>query len=301
MTVTGRTTEDRYPTRLPHATDLVARADPTVWPGRRPGPFTVTDLAGFDRNGYLVVKNMLGDSEMTSLQAEAARLADDSTDDPRVIREKRSGAVRSVFQVHRTSTLIAALVRNPAVLDRARQILGSEVYVHQSRINFMPGFTGQGFYWHSDFETWHAEDGLPAPRAVSMSLALSTNFPYNGGLMVIPGSHRTFVPCIGETPADHYQASLREQEIGVPARHDIERLARTHGIDQFTGPAGSALWFDSNILHGSGSNITPFPRSNVFVVFNSVENTPVEPFAALARRPDYVAERDFTPLDDRRR
>jgi hypothetical protein len=125
------------------------------------------------------------------LQTEAARLADDSTDDPRVIREKRSGAVRSVFQVHRTSPLIAALVRNPVVLDRARQILGSEVYIHQSRINFMPGFTGQGFYWHSDFETWHAEDGLPAPRAVSMSLALSTNFPYNGGLMVIPGSHRT--------------------------------------------------------------------------------------------------------------
>ncbi|WIX77070.1 ectoine hydroxylase [Amycolatopsis carbonis] len=302
MTVTERTTEDRYPTRLPHAADLVARADPTVWPGRIPGPFTVDDLAGFDRHGYLVVKNLLGTDEVTSLQTEAARLADDSSaDDPRVIREKRSGAVRSVFQVHRTSTVISALVRNPAVLDRARQILGSEVYVHQSRINFMPGFTGEGFYWHSDFETWHAEDGLPAPRAVSMSLALSTNFPYNGGLMVIPGSHRTFVPCIGETPADHYQASLREQEIGVPARHDIEQLARPHGIDQFTGPAGSALWFDSNVLHGSGNNITPFPRSNVFVVFNSVENTPVEPFAAPARRPDYVAERDFTPLDDARR
>jgi ectoine hydroxylase len=93
--------------------------------------------------------------------------------------------------------VIAELIRDPRILERARQLLGSEV-----------------FYWHSDFETWHAEDGMPAPRAVSMSLALTANFTFNGGLMVMPGSHRTFVPCIGETPADHYKASLKEQEIG---------------------------------------------------------------------------------------
>jgi ectoine hydroxylase len=35
---------------------------------------------------------------------------------------------------------------------------------------------------------------MPLPRAVSMSLALTDNYPFNGGLMVLPGSHRTFVP-----------------------------------------------------------------------------------------------------------
>ncbi len=44
----------------------------------------------------------------------------------------------------------------------------------------MPGFTGSGFYWHSDFETWHAEDGMPSMRAVSCSIALTENFAYNG-------------------------------------------------------------------------------------------------------------------------
>jgi hypothetical protein len=48
------------------------------------------------------------------------------------------------------------------VVGPARQLLGSDVYVHQSRVNFKPGFNGQDFYWHSDFETWHAEDGMPA-------------------------------------------------------------------------------------------------------------------------------------------
>jgi len=137
---------------------------------------------------------------------------------------------------------------------------------------------------------------MPRPRAVSCSIALTDNYPFNGGLMVMPGSQRTFVQCIGETPENHYKNSLREQEIGVPSEENITKLAAEHGIDQFTGPAGSALFFDSNIMHGSGNNITPFPRSNIFLVFNSVENTLVEPFAAPAPRPEFIAARDFTPL-----
>jgi ectoine hydroxylase len=129
-----------------------------------------------------------------------------------------------------------------------------------------------------------------------MSIALTDNYAFNGGLMVMPGSHRTFVPCAGATPDDHYKESLREQEIGVPSEADLTRLAGEHGIAQFTGPAGDALLFDSNIMHGSGNNITPLPRSNIFVVFNSVENTLVEPFGAARPRPDFIASREFTPL-----
>jgi ectoine hydroxylase len=73
-------------------------------------------------------------------------------------------------------------------------------------------------------------------------------------------------------------------------------LAAKHGIEQFTGPAGSALMFDSNSMHGSGSNITPFPRSNIFIVFNSVENSLVTPYSAPTPRPPFIASRDFAPL-----
>jgi ectoine hydroxylase len=216
--------------------------------------------------------------------------------DERTVVEKNSQEVRTLFEVHRTSPLVAELVSEPRLLDRARQILGSEVYVHQSRINYMPGFRGGGFYWHSDFETWHAEDGMPAPRAVSCSIALTDNFPFNGALMLMPGAHRTFASCAGGTPRGNYQSSLQEQRVGVPSEQRITELACEHGIEQFTGPAGSALWFDANSMHGSGNNITPFPRSNVFVVFNSVHNALEEPFAAPERRPEFIAARDFTPV-----
>lgn len=216
--------------------------------------------------------------------------------DQRVIPEKDSAEIRSIFEIHRISPLIGGLIRDPRVIDRARQLLGSDVYVHQSRVNYMPGFKGKGFYWHSDFETWHAEDGMRLPRAVSMSLALTDNYPFNGCLMVLPGSHRTFVPCIGSTPKDNYKVSLQDQQIGVPSQRDLAKLVRAHGIDQFTGAAGSALWFDANLIHGSANNITPFPRVNIFVVFNSVQNALVEPYAAPSPRPEFLASRDFAAV-----
>ncbi|WP_406276123.1 ectoine hydroxylase [Nocardia sp. NBC_00881] len=284
---------DRYPTRLGVPAPHLERADPAVW-----GTVDSKELAAFDTDGFAILDALLTPAEVAEFSAEIHRLAEDPAlrDDDRLIVEKSSNRVRSIFEVHKLSSAVAELAREERVVGLARQVLGSEVYVHQSRVNYMPGFRGTGFYWHSDFETWHAEDGMPAPRAVSLSIALTDNYPINGSLMVMPGSHRTFVPCLGSTPAEHYRESLQEQEIGVPTTEDITSLAKQYGISQFTGRAGSALLFDSNLMHGSSNNITPFPRANIFLVFNSVENTLVEPFAAPAPRPAYIGSRDFTPL-----
>jgi ectoine hydroxylase len=295
MTAAEQKVSDPYPTRAGDRPELIERADPTVW-GNAAGPIDPATLSSYDSKGYLVVEGLLTPAEVQLYWQELERLSSDPVlkADDRTIVEKASNEVRSIFEVHRLSEPIRELVNQPRVLDRARQILGSDVYVHQSRVNYMPGFKGKGFYWHSDFETWHAEDGMPAMRAVSMSIALTDNYAFNGGLMVMPGSQRTFVSCVGETPDDHYKASLKEQEIGTPDQDSITQLASEHGIDQFTGSAGSALMFDCNIMHASANNITPYPRSNIFVVFNSVENTLQAPYAARTHRPSYIASQEFT-------
>ncbi|MBH5334249.1 ectoine hydroxylase [Streptomyces pactum] len=292
------TITDLYPTR--GATEvLTPRQDPVVWsaPGTS-GPLTADELGGYDRDGFLAIDQLITPEEVALYRAELDRLIADPAvrADERSVIEPKSQDVRSVFEVHRISEVFAGLVRDPRVVGRARQILGSDVYVHQSRVNVKPGFGASGFYWHSDFETWHAEDGLPRMRTVSVSIALTENYATNGGLMIMPGSHRTFLGCAGETPADNYKQSLRMQQAGTPSPQALTELADRHGIRLFTGKAGSATWFDCNCMHGSGDNITPYPRSNVFIVFNSVENTAVEPFAAPARRPEFIGARDFTPV-----
>lgn len=299
MTVTAdNRTADRYPTRQSSEFALLRRQDPVVWGEPGDGPLDADALAGYDANGFLSVDELITADEVAAYRAEMEHLGSDPElrRDDRTIIEPESQEVRSVFDVHKLSTSFAELLRDSRVAGRARQLLGSDVYVHQSRVNYKPGFGGAGFYWHSDFETWHAEDGMPGPRALSISIALTDNYAYNGALLIMPGSHKTFVSCVGETPEDHYKASLREQEIGTPDHVSLDTLAKQGGIAQFTGKAGSATIFDSNCMHGSNGNITPFPRSNIFVVFNSVENTLVEPYAAPKRRPEHIASRDFAPV-----
>jgi ectoine hydroxylase len=289
---------DLYPTRGVNEV-TTPRQDPVVWsaPGA-PGPIAPSGLMEFERDGFLTVDELISQDEVALYRTELDRLIADPAvrADERSIIEPKSQDVRSVFEVHRLSEIFASLVRDERVVGRARQILGSDVYVHQSRINVKPGFGASGFYWHSDFETWHAEDGLPNMRTVSVSIALTENLDTNGGLMIMPGSHTTFLGCAGETPRDNYKKSLQMQDAGTPSDAALTRFADRHGIRLFTGQAGSATWFDCNCMHGSGDNITPYPRSNVFIVFNSVENAAVEPFAAPVPRPDFIGARDFTPV-----
>ncbi|MFB0618955.1 ectoine hydroxylase [Streptomyces sp. AGS-58] len=296
--MTTATLTDAYPTRGTGEV-TVPRQDPVLWGSPdTPGPIPQAELHAYERDGFLTVDQLITPDEVGVYRRELDRLVADPAirADERSVVEPRTEEIRSVFEVHRISEVFANLVRDPRVAGRARQILGSDVYVHQSRINVKPGFGASGFYWHSDFETWHAEDGLPSMRTVSVSIALTENHDTNGGLMIMPGSHRTFLGCAGATPEDNYKQSLRMQDAGTPSDEALTALAGEHGIRLFTGAAGSATWFDCNCMHGSGDNITPFPRSNVFIVFNSVENTAVEPFAAPVRRPEFIGARDFTPV-----
>ncbi|MEV8352917.1 ectoine hydroxylase [Streptomyces niveus] len=298
MTTTAPARTDLYPTRgVGEVT--TPRQDPVVWsPPGTPGPVDAADLQGLERNGFLTVDQLITPDEVVLYRDELDRLINDPAvrADERSIIEPKSQDVRSVFEVHKLSEIFAGLVRDERVVGRARQILGSDVYVHQSRINVKPGFGASGFYWHSDFETWHAEDGLPNMRTISVSIALTENYDTNGGLMIMPGSHKTFLGCAGETPKDNYKQSLKMQDAGTPSDEALTGFAEEHGIKLFTGKAGAATWFDCNCMHGSGDNITPFPRSNVFIVFNSVENAAVAPFAAPAPRPSFIGSRDFTPV-----
>lgn len=294
------TRPDAYPSRVGGDARILPRKDPVLYePAARGGPLSVEQLETFDRAGFLALDAFFDEAKALALQEEAARLRQTlaGSGAAEVITEPGNGEVRSVFAVHRSSPVFQGLARHPRLSSAVMQILASPVYVHQSRINYKPAFRGREFYWHSDFETWHVEDGMPRMRAVSASVSLLENNPHNGPLMLVPGSHRHYVSCAGRTPERHYEQSLRQQEYGVPEPDALEALVRRGGVVAPVGAPGSVVLFDCNTMHGSNGNITPWPRSNVFFVYNSVENALVEPFSGQAPRPEHIASRDFTPLE----
>ncbi|HLV84146.1 MAG TPA: ectoine hydroxylase [Devosia sp.] len=294
MPASNPVAQDDYPTRLPQE-QWLERKDPTVWGKWSPeAPLTRAETQSFEKNGYLVLKGVFSASEIEALQAESARMrsGDAGLAPENVITEPNSAEVRTVFRLDEQNALFDRLARDKRVAGRVSYLLGDDVYLHQSRLNYKPGFTGKEFYWHSDFETWHAEDGMPRMRAISASILLTDNDALNGPLMLMPGSHQTFIACAGETPEDNHKTSLKKQEIGVPSRESLSKLAEKFGVDYAAGRAGTVVLFDCNTIHGSNGNITPFPRSNAFFVYNAWSNRVVAPFAANKPRPAFLSSRD---------
>jgi ectoine hydroxylase len=290
---------DPYPSRVPDARDWIPRKDPIVHARterRWDGPLDEVALSRYERDGFLWFEGFFSYDRVAPFFQELKAMENDPAmmRDERVIADPKSGRIRSVFDMHKLSELFDQLTRDARILGMVRQLLGSEVYIHQSRINDKFGFEGSGFQWHSDFETWHSEDGMPRMRAVSASIMLTDNNEFNGPLMLIPGSHHYFVPCVGETPEYNWKSSLQSQQAGVPDQQTLARLSDRGGIRAPKGPAGSLLLFECNVLHASNENMSPWPRSNLFFVYNSVDNQLGDPWAAPMRRPEYLGNRSAT-------
>jgi len=285
---------DAYPTRLPGEERLSRREDPVLWSEwTEDAPLSREEAEHYRTRGWLARDAQFDDAELRLLIDTATTLCGAGSGIPRedLVTEPDSDEVRTIFRLDRHSPMFLRLARDERMAGVASFLLGDDVYLHQSRLNYKPGFTGKEFYWHSDFETWHAEDGMPRMRAVSASLLLTDNSKLNGPLMLVPGSQDTFIACSGETPEANHESSLKAQKVGVPQPETIERLVRENGLDCADGPAGTLVFFDCNTLHGSNGNITPDPRSNAFFVFNAVSNRVEAPFAAAKPRPAFLAER----------
>ncbi|RPF21538.1 ectoine hydroxylase [Myceligenerans xiligouense] len=298
MTQSSEQVADVYPTRTGGEFLLMPREDFVVHGTADDGPLDGEELEDFTQNGYLTFPEFFTPTEVTALGDELERMATDPeilAQDSTIV-DQASHEVRTIFGVHRTSEVFHAVAHDPRLVDRARQILGTDVYIHQSGANTKPGLTGDDVYWHSDFETWHAEDGMPRMRAVSFTIALSDFHSFNSPLMIMPGSHTTYVSCGDIVPTQQEKALLDMHGSGTPSPAALEQLADRHGIEVLEGGPGSAVLFDSNSMHGSGGNISPYPSSTLYFVYNSVENEPVEPYSGQARRPEFLGARDFTPV-----
>ena len=282
--------EDHYPTRTA-LESVIARQDPVVYgSGNRNSILSQQDLNFYAENGFLIKSGLLAD-KVDSVLDDIPAMQVALQNQPELILEPGSAVVRSIFSPELYSEACINLAKEPYLKDAAEQILDSDVYIHHSRINVKSGLNGKSFPWHSDFETWHSEDGIPAMRIVTGWVFLTDNTEFNGSLYVIPKSHKHFVSCAGQTPDENYKTSLRNQTYGVPSKDMLADLVNEYGIQGVYGPPGTVVFHEGNLMHGSPDNLSPLPRTNIFFVYNSVENKPFNPFGGTKPRPEFLARK----------
>ena len=132
---------------------------------------------------------------------------------------------------------------------------------------------------------------MPEPRAMNIAVYLDEVFSFNGGLMLVPRSHKQGTLKAGhDLETTSYPLWTLDQETVARLCRDAERDGKP-GIVSPTGKPGSVLMFHGNLVHGSAPNITPYPRKIVYLTLNSVSN-----YIRTPTRPEFIAHRDFTPI-----
>ncbi|MCB1474537.1 MAG: ectoine hydroxylase, partial [Rhodobiaceae bacterium] len=134
---------DDYPTRLEDERWL-ERKDPVVWGKWSPqSPLTKAQTDSFEKNGYLVMDNVFSDEEVAVLKEESAQMRSPGANliEGSVISEPESDEVRTVFQLERQSEIFDRLARDMRIAGAVSFLLDDDVYFHQSRLNYKPGFT----------------------------------------------------------------------------------------------------------------------------------------------------------------
>ncbi|QKF67808.1 ectoine hydroxylase [Arcobacter venerupis] len=291
--------KDLYPSRAKEE-KIIKRVDKTVYSKEKIGNYSLDEkeLEVYEKNGFIIIPEAFSAKEIKKFRQELKQLElnEKLWKKEEFISEPNDNKLRTIFNQHLFSKIYKKLSKDPRILDKVMQILGSDVYIHHGRINVKRAYQGKSFPWHSDFETWHSEDGLPNCRCLSAWIMLTDNTQFNGPLYLIKESHKKFVSCKGTTPKDNYKKSLKKQEYGVPSIDAIKQLSKNDKLVSAIGKAGTLVLHDGNILHGSADNISPEDRTNIFFVYNSVKNTPVKPFASKSPRADFLCLKDFKPL-----
>jgi ectoine hydroxylase len=245
---------------------------------------TSDDIARFDRDGYLFFPGLFSPAEIAVLDDEVPRLY--AQHRPENVRERGSESVRTNFAAHMYSYPFAKLARHPRLVEPVMQIYGPELYMHQFKINGKMAFDGDVWQWHQDYGTWKNDDLMPEPRAMNVAIFLDEVNEFNGPLMFIPGSHQ-----LGVIDAKH-DLTTTSYPLWTIDNDTISKLVARGGIVAPKGPPGSMILFHSCLVHASTSNLSPWNRVAVYLSLCACDN-----HIRRFKRPEYIAHRDFTPLE----
>lgn len=219
-------------------------------------------LSQFQRDGYVVVPNLLSQEE-SQLLRQVARI-DRELKAARTSRnDGEGGAVDLVLRNDLPEdTIYGAIVRLKPLVELMEHLLGDEVYHYHHKMILKEPRVGGAWTWHQDYGYWY-NNGCLFPDMASCMIAVDTATRENGCLQVLRGSHR-----MGRV--DHVK---RGEQTGA----DEERIAAAREklelVHVELNP-GSAVVFHGNTLHRSDQNRSDNPRWAFICCYNTRNNSP---------------------------
>ncbi len=163
--------------------------------------------------------------------------------------------LRVIEPVNDVSPQLSALIDDPRLCDPMRQLVAStELSLWTAKLNLKHPVVGSGFGWHQDAPYW-IHDSAHVERLPNAMVLFDDAAEENGCLRFIPGSHRH-----GCLPGcdDHRQLAgfyTNPNAIDLSAQVAVE------------APAGSVVFFDPFVVHGSAPNLSERSRRAIIITY----------------------------------
>ncbi|MCC5887082.1 MAG: phytanoyl-CoA dioxygenase family protein [Gammaproteobacteria bacterium] len=164
-------------------------------------------------------------------------------------------AIKVIEPVCELHPALDALLDDPRLTAPIRDILGRDaIALWTNKLNLKRPGAGSGFGWHQDSPYWIHDCGhvdlLP-----NVMVVLDDASAANGCFKVIRGSHRE--GCLPGTDDGTQLGGFYTD----PRRFDAARAVALEV------PAGSLVFFDPHIVHGSGPNPSASPRRALIITY----------------------------------
>ncbi len=234
------------------------------------------ELAAYRRDGYLVRESVFSCTEVEALQDAAVTAAERAIelveqgetyhlDGNRFVdvafrtlqfeHQPESEALRVVEPIHDLVPAFSALVDDPRLVRPIQQIIGAtSLSLWTSKLNFKPACGGSGFGWHQDSPYW-IHDSDDVDRLPNVFVAFDDAREDNGALRVVRGSHTQ-----GCLPG-------RADGSQLEGFYTHEDYIDSENCVTLVMAAGSAVFFDPHLIHGSGPNQSKDERRAIILTY----------------------------------
>jgi hypothetical protein len=161
--------------------------------------------------------------------------------------EQVEGAIKQVMELPIFDQVLAELICHPPLLDVLEALFEtSEFAFHNYKAIIKAPRVSSAFVWHRDLPYLQHT----SPNLMTAMICLDEMSEANGATVVFPGTHR--VPHEQVVPGDMH---IPESKLPNSPRVTVNC------------PAGSAVLFHVNIIHGGGPNRSDVPRRNLISIW----------------------------------
>jgi ectoine hydroxylase-related dioxygenase (phytanoyl-CoA dioxygenase family) len=230
----------------------------------------------YHEKGYYLAPDVFSKEEIATIKCKVLEQQGSESD---------NFSVKSLLHgVDPLDPLFKSLAELPRLLIPVTKILnGAPTYLYQGRVIFKKPFGGDNWPWHGDVWPWHQdftyfknESGIKNCDLVMCIIYLDDNTEFNSPLLVIEGSHKNGII---DVPTSTEATRIWKENFGreikfVLGEKELSPLLEKGSMVSVQGKAGSVLFVHPSIVHASSINLSPYTRTNLFLIYNDINNKP---------------------------